>query len=190
MARKRATILAFVGMPGAGKTSAIDYLSKQGMPKVYFGGVVLDALKAEGFEITPENEKMMREKLRLEHGNDVIVTRIITQIEDLINAGQKNILADGLYSWTEYKALKDAFSNEVTVVGIATPRAVRHKRLAERPLRPLNRTEASRRDYSEIEKLEKGGPLAIADHYVTNYGNLEEFYQQIDKLVKKINFLR
>lgn len=52
---------------------------------------------------------MMREKLRRTHGNDVIVNRIITQIEDLIGAGQKQILADGLYSWTEYKALKQAF---------------------------------------------------------------------------------
>ena len=57
-------IIAFVGMPGAGKTSAIEYLVKKNIPKVYFGGVVLDALKEEGYELNETNEKMMREKLR------------------------------------------------------------------------------------------------------------------------------
>ena len=36
-------------MPGAGKTSAIEYLVKKNIPKVYFGRVVLDALKEEGY---------------------------------------------------------------------------------------------------------------------------------------------
>ena len=57
-------ILAFVGMPGAGKTSAIDYLTQKNIPKVYFGGVVLDALRDEGYEINEVNEKMMRDLRR------------------------------------------------------------------------------------------------------------------------------
>ena len=176
-------IIAFVGMPGAGKTSAIDYLVKKNIPKVYFGGVVLDALKEEGYELNETNEKMMREKLRQENGNDVIVSRIIMQIEDLINAGQKEILADGLYSWTEYKALKQAFSHQVIVVGIVAPRAERHKRLSTRPIRPINRDAAAKRDWAEIENLEKGGPIAIADYYVVNNGSLGHFHDQIDDLM-------
>ena len=176
-------IIAFVGMPGAGKTSAIDYLVKKNIPKVYFGGVVLDALKEEGYELNEVYEKMMREKLRREHGNDVIVNRIIMQIEDLIDAGQKEILADGLYSWTEYKALKQAFAHQVIVVGVVTPRAERHKRLSTRPIRPINREEASKRDWAEIEKHEKGGPIAIADYYVVNNGSLGHFHDQIDDLM-------
>lgn len=184
----QAKILAFVGMPGAGKTSAIEYLSEKNIPKVYFGGVVLDALKEAGHELTAENEKMMREKLRQDHGKDVVVNRIITQIEDLIDAGQKQILADGLYSWTEYKALKQAFNQQVIVVGVITSRAKRHKRLSNRPVRPLNRDEASKRDWAEIENLEKGGPIAIADYYIINNGELEALYKQIDDLIKEIKF--
>ena len=181
-------ILAFVGMPGAGKTSAIDYLTQKNIPKVYFGGVVLDALRDEGYEINEVNEKMMREKLRRTYGNDVIVNRIIAQIEDLIEAGQKQILADGLYTWTEYKALKQAFAHQVVVVGVITPRIERHKRLANRPVRPLTREEASSRDWAEIENLEKGGPIAAADYYVLNDGDLEHLYDQIDQLIKEIKF--
>ena len=175
-------------MPGAGKTTAIEYLSKKGIPKVHFGGVVIEAIIKEGLEINETNSKLMRKKIRLDFGKDIIVNKIITQIEDLINAGQKQILADGLYTWTEYKILKKVFARQITVVGIATPRIIRHKRLASRDNRPLSRHDASTRDWSEIEELEKGGPFAIADYYITNDGTIEEYYSQIDNIVRKIDF--
>jgi dephospho-CoA kinase len=33
-------IVAFVGLPGAGKSSAVDYVKSKQYPSVYFGGVV------------------------------------------------------------------------------------------------------------------------------------------------------
>ena len=50
MNNPNAKIIAFVGMPGAGKSSAVDYLTKKGYPKVYFGGVILQAVKDSGLE--------------------------------------------------------------------------------------------------------------------------------------------
>ena len=41
----------------------------------------------------------------------------------------------------------------------------------------------------EIENLEKGGPIAIADHYVINDSNIEHMYEQVDKLLDDINFI-
>ncbi len=52
---KNIKIIAFVGMPGAGKSSAVDYVTAKGYPKVYFGGVVLQAVKDAGLEPTPAN---------------------------------------------------------------------------------------------------------------------------------------
>ena len=96
-------ILAFVGMSGSGKSTATDYLKEKGFPHVYFGGVVLKALEDAGLELNNTNEKMMRNKLREDFGKDVIVNKIVEQINGLISAGQKRIIADGLYTWTEYK---------------------------------------------------------------------------------------
>lgn len=181
-------IIAFVGMPGAGKSSAVDYLTQKGYPKVYFGGVVLQAVKDAGLEPTPANERMMREKLRQEEGPDVIVKRIAKQLHDLIEAGQHRIIADGLYSWTEYKHLKHEFPGEMSLIAILAPRHIRHHRLSKRPIRPLQATEALERDWAEIENLEKGGPIAIADHYVINDGNLEQLYQQVDRELNSLSF--
>lgn len=181
-------IVAFVGLPGVGKSSAVDYLTEKGYPKVYFGGVVLQALKDAGMDVTAANEKFMREKLRADEGNDVIVTRIVKQINNLIDAGQRRIIADGLYSWTEYKILKREFPGELTVVAIVAPKHLRHRRLASRPVRPLTGAEANERDWSEIENLEKGGPIAIADHTIINNKDMAHLYAQLDDELEHIKF--
>lgn len=181
-------IVAFVGLPGVGKSTAVDYLTEKGYPKVYFGGVVLQALKDEGLDVTPENEKYMREKLRADEGNDVIVKRIVKQIRELVDAGQHRIIADGLYSWTEYKILKHEFPGELTVIAVVAPRHMRHHRLSVRPVRPLTDAEASVRDWAEIENLEKGGPIAIADHTIINNKDLDHLYEQLDDELEHIKF--
>ena len=181
-------IVAFVGLPGVGKSSAVDYLTAKGYPKVYFGGVVLQAVKDAGLDDTPENERYMREKLRADEGKDVIVNRIAKQINDLIDAGQHRIIADGLYSWTEYKILKREFPGELTVVAIVAPKHLRHHRLASRPVRPLTPAQANERDWSEIENLEKGGPIAIADHTIINNKDMEHLYRQLDDELEHIKF--
>lgn len=181
-------IVAFVGLAGSGKSVAVDYITEKGYPKVYFGGIVLDAMTEAGIELTEENEKPFREELRVREGKDFIVKRIINQIHDLINAGQHRVIAESLYSWTEYKALKKEFPGEFYVVAAVAPKRLRHRRLQNRPIRPLTQAEADGRDWAEIENLEKGGPIAIADHFVINDDSLEHLHTQIDKALNDIEF--
>lgn len=181
-------IVAFVGLTGSGKSSAADYLTAKDYPKVYFGGVVLDAMTAAGLEHTQDNEKPFREALREKEGNDFVVKRIITQLNGLIDAGQKRIVADGIYTWTEYKAMKRAFPGELTTIAIVAPKRLRHRRLTQRPIRPLTQQEANERDWAEIENLEKGGPIAIADSYIINDGNLDKLHADIDAELVRIKF--
>ena len=187
-AQKHIQILAFVGLPGSGKSTAVEYYTKNGYPKVYFGGIVLEAMREAGLEITPENEKNFRVQFREEHGKDVVVNRVVEQIQRLIDAGQHRIIADGLYTWTEYKIMKKAFPAELSLVAIVAPRRVRYHRLSERPIRPLTATEAYDRDTAEIENLEKGGPIAIADHYVINDGSVESLYEKLAAVSEEIGF--
>ena len=186
---KNVKIIAFVGLAGAGKSVAVDYITEKGYPKVYFGGIIYAAMNEAGIKITPESQQKFREDIRAAEGKDFVVKRVIKQTNDLINAGQHHIVLDGLYSWTEYKILKHEYPGELSVVAIVAPKKLRHHRLANRPERPFTAEEANQRDWTEIEGLEKGGPIAIADHFVINNGNLEHLYAQLDGIIDDIKFL-
>lgn len=181
-------IVAFVGLPGSGKSVAVDYLTAKGYPKIYFGGILYQAMRDANIEITFDSQQEFREEIREKEGKDFVVKRAIKQARELIVAGQHRIIFDGVYTWTEYKILKHEFPGELTVVAVVAPKHLRHRRLAERPERPLTDVEANQRDWAEIENLEKGGPIAIADHYIINDGDLEKLHSQIDQELDHVSF--
>lgn len=182
-------IIALVGLTGSGKSTAVEYLREQGYPKVYFGGIFYDALREAGIEPGDwPRENAFRKELREREGKDFVVKRAIKQFQDMIAAGQHRLIADGIYSWTEYKAMKHAFPGELTVVAVVTPRHLRYKWLSIRPDRPLTEQESQERDWREIEDIEKGGPIAIADYFVHNDGSIEKLHQQIDEVLEAIKF--
>jgi dephospho-CoA kinase len=181
-------IIAFVGLAGSGKTSAVDYLTSKNFPKVYFGGILYKAMNDAGIEITWESQQVFREEIREREGKDFIVKRAVKEIHDLIEASQRRIVLDGVYTWSEYKILKQEFPGEMTVIAIVTPKHLRKQRLAKRPDRPMTSVQVDERDWSEIEDLEKGGPIAIADYYIHNDGDLEYYDKQIDDALSHIEF--
>lgn len=181
-------IIAIVGMSGSGKSVAVDYLTGLGYPKVYFGGMIYKEMEKRGIEYSPDNEREFREKIRAEEGKDWVVRQAIAETEDLIDAGQKRIILDGVYSWTEYKTLKHEFTGELTFIAIITPKALRYERVAKRPERPFNAQKIRERDHSEIENLEKGGPIAAADYYLMNDGTIDHLHSQLKRVLHEINF--
>lgn len=182
-------IIAFVGLTGSGKSEAVNYVVGKNIPRVYFGGVILRAMEAAGIDWNEQNERQFREEIRAREGKDFVVRQIIKDIHGLIDAGQHRIVADGVYTWTEYKALKREFSSNLIVVAVVAPKRLRHRRLTTRPVRPLTIDEANSRDWAEIENLEKGGPIAIADYYIHNDGSLDKLHQQIDAILQDTSFI-
>ena len=65
---------------------------------------------------------------------------------------------------------------------------LRYERVAKRPGRAFDANAIRERDRSEIENLEKGGPIVAADYYVLNNGTIEELETDVDKVLKKIDF--
>lgn len=191
MTEKHSTkILAFVGLAGSGKSSAIDYLTEKGFPKVYVGGLIVQGVIDQGLEPNQENERKYREEMRAEHGKEVFMKQAIIEMKKLVEAGQHKIVLDGLYTWTEYKLLKHEFPGELVTVAIVTPKHKRYQRMAQRDFRPLQPHEVDERDWAEIENIEKGGPIAIADYFVHNDGDIDKLYAQLDNILKDIRFIK
>ncbi|TWO98669.1 dephospho-CoA kinase [TM7 phylum sp. oral taxon 351] len=187
---KDVKILAIVGMSGSGKSVVVDHLTNLGLPKIYFGGMIYKEMEKRGIERTAdgESEKHFREMIRETEGKDWVVRQVIESTKNLIAAGQKRIVLDGLYTWTEYKILKKEFPGQMTVLAVVVDKSIRHKRVAKRPERPFNAEEIQERDRSEVENLEKGGPIAMADYYLLNNGSVEALEKDVDEVLKKIDF--
>jgi dephospho-CoA kinase len=187
---KDVKVLAIVGMSGSGKSVVVDHLTNLGFPKVYFGGMIYKEMQKRGIERTPdgESEKHFREMIRETEGKDWVVRQVIDEAKSLISAGQKRIVLDGLYTWTEYKILKKEFPGQMSVLAVVVDKSVRHKRVSKRPERPFNAEEIQERDRSEIENLEKGGPIAMADYYLLNNSSVEDLEAGVDEVLKKIDF--
>ena len=183
-------ILATVGMSGSGKSVVVDYLTEKGYPKVYFGGMIYKEMEKRGIARTEdgESEKKFREEIRATEGKDWVVRQVIEEAKDLIAAGQKRIILDGVYSWTEYKILKHEFPKNLTFLAIVVDKKLRYERVARRPGRAFDATAIRERDRSEIENLEKGGPIAAADYYILNNGTIEEMTKRLDKILREIEF--
>lgn len=180
-------VIVFVGMPGAGKSICVDYLKQKGLPSAYFGGITIDEVKRRGMDVNEANEKFVREDIRAKEGKGAFALRILTQIEEHFEKGENYVVADGLYSWTEYKIFKESLENRAVIIAVVAPRMLRHERLATRPVRPLNEQEATTRDYAEIENLEKGGPIANADYFLANTGTVEDVHTKLEGILRQAN---
>jgi dephospho-CoA kinase len=170
-------------MAGAGKSAVSGYLRELGWLLVYFGGVTLAELDARGLPHTPENEKQVREELRQQHGKDAFAKLCLPKIKDSLAGGPTVI--DGLYSWAEYLFLQKNIPRPMYVLAVCAARALRYARLAARPVRPLSPPEAQARDYAEIENLDKGGPIALADFTVINDSTQKDLRDAIDRILRE-----
>ena len=176
-------VLAIVGMAGAGKSVACHFFEQHSFFKVYFGGFVLDEVRRRGLPITPSNEKKIREELRAKLGMEAIAKLALPTIKQKLEEGEK-VVIDGLYSLSEYLYLKEALNDKLIVLAITAPKMVRYERLSKRPERPLSPEEAEKRDLDEIVKLEKAGPIALADYTILNDDTLDVFKQRLENFLK------
>lgn len=176
-------LIAIIGMPGAGKSEASAFFAEKGMTILRFGSVIDDGLKEENKTQTPESEKYYREKIRKELGMAGIAIKMLPKIENAI--AQNDVILDGLYSWEEYILLKDKFPNLMLLCMYARPE-IRYKRLATRKIRPFTLEEAKKRDKDEIEKLNKGGPIAIADYLIKNETTTEDLHEALEAFTKDL----
>lgn len=174
-------IIAVVGMCGSGKSEAVKFFVENGYKRVYFGEVVMNEMKRLGLEVNEANERATRENLRKEFGMGAMAVKSLPVIEELMK--HSNVVIESLYSWEEFKILKNKFGDAFKLITIYTTKELRYERLLKRPFRPLTNEESKSRDISEIEKLDKGGPIAYTDYLIMNDGTLDEMNAELKKYI-------
>lgn len=176
-------VIALVGMCGSGKSVCCEEFRKSGWEYVYFGGVTMKELEKRGLEKNEVNERRVREELRKTYGPAAFAILLRDEIQEKLQ--RNNVCLDGLYSWSELKVLREALGEKLTVVAIITERKKRYERISQRPIRPLTPQQAESRDVAEIENMEKGGPIAMADLFLVNDGDLEAFRAATRRVISR-----
>lgn len=177
------TIIAIVGMPGAGKTTAGDFFRKKKIAVLRFGDETDLGLKELGKPLTEANERWYREKLRAELGMAAYAIKIKPRVDQVLKTNNLVVL-DGLYSWEEYESLKKQYQN-LFLLCIYAPAVLRYRRLSKRRVRGLAIDEVRARDVAELLNLHKGPPIALADYLIKNEGTRAKLYSALEKLLKK-----
>jgi len=181
---KKHKLLAFVGMSGSGKSIGTDYLASQGWTKIYFGGVTYDKMREAGIEITLENETEFREQLRKDYGMGAYAIFLLDQIKEAYAKG--DTVLDGLYTWEELKILRKEFGDNLNLIAVVVDRKLRYERFNQRKERSYMANQIESRDIREIEYLDKGGPIAMADYYIYNDDDKEAYIKRLNEIIASI----
>lgn len=116
------------------------------------------------------------------------ISETVSEIQNLIGAGQHKLVIDGIESWTDYVALKKHFPSSIVCIALLTARHVRQRRLAQRAHDPETEQAIFQRDMNAIENENIGGVIAMADHSILNHNSLEQLYKEIDDLLDQVGF--
>ena len=177
-------VVSIVGMPGAGKSEVARVFEENGFTRIRFGDVTDEEVAKKGLELNEENERYIRELLRKQHGMSAYARLNLPRIDSALK--HSDVVIDGLYSWEEYTLMKTHYGGDFYVVAVWASPETRYSRLTARSNRGLTLEEAVSRDRAEIENVNKGGPIAMADFTIINKSSLEDMERQAEGIISKV----
>ncbi|OPY30826.1 MAG: hypothetical protein A4E28_00082 [Methanocella sp. PtaU1.Bin125] len=176
-------VIAFVGMPGAGKSEASNVAREMGLPVVVMGDVLREEVRNRGLPPTDENIGGVANQLRKDEGMDAIARRCIPLIEAL-NA--RLVVVDGIRGIAEVETFKKAFGEDFTLVKIDAPFEVRLDRLRRRARSDdMGSPEwLKQRDERELS-WGMGRAIDVAEKSVTNLDPIDRFKGEIRSILRR-----
>ncbi len=177
-------IIAFVGLPLSGKSTASSVAREMGIPVIVMGDVVREEVKRRGLELTDENAGKIASELREKEGMDAIAKKCIPKIREL---NSDVVVIDGIRGIAEVERFKKAFGEDFVLIAIESPIELRFERA-------LKRCRDDDRDIKSIEDLKKRDEreiswgmleaMRVANLTVENSGDIEDFKDKIRRILK------
>lgn len=184
--KKKKTLIAIVGLPGAGKTETAQFFKKKSMPIITFGDVVNHYIDEHHLEHSGDVHKKIREELRRKYGMEAFA---ILNEEKIRQALEQNmtIIVDGMRSWEEYIYLKSKFQGvNLYVLALHADKDIRYRRISKRKYRSKLYGEA--RDISELIGTNMGPTIAFADFLVKNNFSKEDLEDKLEHVHRAIYY--
>lgn len=185
--KTKKTLLAIVGLPGAGKTEAAEFFAKKkNIPVISFGKILNDYVDAHKLEHTEEVHRQLREQWRREHGKEAFAVMNEKKIKDALKKNQV-VVIDGMRSWEEYTYLKKQLKNiHVYVLAIHADKEIRYSRSANRKYR--SNLYGEKRDINELFGTNCGPTIAFADFFIKNNFSQEDFEGKLENVYRHVYY--
>lgn len=175
-------ILGFIGPIASGKGTACQYMAEKYQAESFrFSSILRDIVDRLYLPQSRENMQKISQVLRENFSQDILSKAIA---EDAQKATGKLVVIDGIRREFDIKHLRQMPGFKL--VGLKVDARRRYKRLVQRE----ENTDDKNKTWEEFQKdqeaeAEKQIPEMIkkADVVIDNNGTLEEFYQNLDKLV-------
>jgi len=186
MGRGGMKIIAFVGAPASGKTEAANVARELGIPVISMGDVIREELKRRGLPLTDENAGKVGDELRQKDGMDAVARRCIPMIRAASKAADV-VVVEGVRGIAEVEAFKREFGDDFLLVRVEASFPTRYERIKRRGRGDdaLSPEEFRRREEREMS-WGMAEAMKIADIAVENESSLEEFKEEIKKLLENI----
>lgn len=179
-------IIAFVGLPLSGKTTAARVAEEMGIPVVVMGDIVREEVRKRGLELNDENAGKVASELRAKEGMDTIAKRCVPKIREKLSE-HGVVVIDGIRGIAEVEHFRKVFGEDFVLINIESPLEIRFQRSLSRKREDDISTieELKRRDERELSwSMEEA--MKAADFTVENLSDLETFREKIRDLLRHI----
>jgi len=179
-------IIAFVGLPLSGKSTAAKVAEELGIPVVVMGDIVREEVKRRGLELTDENAGKVATELREKEGMDAIAKRCIPIIRE--KAKEKGIVVvDGIRGIAEVERFKKEFGDDFILINIESPIEMRFERALKRKRDDDIKTieELKKRDERELS-WNMGEAIKVANFTIENTSDIQTFIDKIRDLLNQL----
>ena len=174
-------VLAFTGMPGAGKSVAVEVARKRGIPVLRMGDFIWEEVRRRGLPITSESVGEVAMQMRTDFGPGVWAEKTVERLRTL---HPETAVIDGVRSEAELEVFQHRLGSDFTLVAIHASRKVRMKRLLSRGREDDVKDEGEfiARDERELG-WGLGRVIALADVMLVNEAPLPTLEEQVERVL-------
>ena len=183
---KTELIFGFVGLPCAGKGTAIDYLVKN--HRFFYTSTsdeIRDEIRQNGQKITRENLQKTAGELRQKYGPDILAKRTWKKV---VVSGRKKAVVDSIRAVEEIEFLKK--QPGFYLIAVLADSKIRFQRIKARNREGDPQTwekflaMEARDRHAEGRSID--ACLQMADFKIKNNGAVEELQRQIESIICKL----
>ena len=177
--------MVLCGPPGSGKGVVARNAFKRGMIVLSLGDIVRAEMISKGLSETPNNVGRTALSMREEHGEEIVVDRLIPSLMSALE--ESDVLIDGMRQPEELDRLREHV-DDITVVALSASPQSRSEWLEQRG----RGEDGGGAEFSEREEREWGWGLemlmAQSHAIILNEGSLEELEERSDMILEALGF--